>query len=386
MFAAGCGETVIAPLYEVLRRRGVKFEFFHKVNALRLSPDGLSIAAVEMSVQATLKDATQPYDPLIEVKGLPSWPDHANYDQLVEGEALREAAVDLESWWTPWTAPSTITLEAGTDYDTLVLGISLGALPYICADLVSARPAWERMIAAIPTVQTQAMQIWLSEDMITLGWDIPLNTGDTIISDTYLSPGDGQAEFRHLIKWEDWPANQTPKSLWYFCGLMSDHTPPSPFTDHTYPARQAQRVRFQSIQYLQAGMGPLLPLATTNARNPPGDPVGFDFNLLVVTPEASSPNPSQNLGVARIDSQFLRANIDPSERYVTSPPGSTKHRIKAWESGFSNLILTGDWIYTGLNVGSVEGTVMGGRLAAHAITGSPDLSSIIGYPLPIPPA
>ena len=36
---AGMGETVIAPLYEVLRRRGVRFEFFHRVERLELSAD-----------------------------------------------------------------------------------------------------------------------------------------------------------------------------------------------------------------------------------------------------------------------------------------------------------------------------------------------------------
>ena len=382
LFAAGCGETVIAPMYLVLKQRGVKFEFFHKVEALRLSADGGSIDAVEMSVQATLKNPDLAYDPLIDVKGLPSWPGEPNFDQLVEGDALRAARIDLESWWTPWVSPGVRTLRAGVDFDTIVFGISLGAVPFICADIIAARPDWAAMVAAIPTVQTQAMQLWLSEDITTLGWDIPLNPGDTIVSDTYLNPGDGQAEFSHLIAWEDWPADQIPKSLWYFCGLMSDHAPEAPFSDHDYPARQKQRVRFQSIQYLQAGMGPLLPLATTNARNPPGDPVGFDFNLLVVTPEAANPLPQRNLGVARIDSQFLRANIDPSERYVTSPPGSTKHRLKAWGSGFSNLVVAGDWIYTGINVGSVEGTVMGGKLASYAVSGAPALDTIIGYPLP----
>ena len=31
------GEIVVAPIYEELARRGVKFEWFHKVDALRLS-------------------------------------------------------------------------------------------------------------------------------------------------------------------------------------------------------------------------------------------------------------------------------------------------------------------------------------------------------------
>jgi uncharacterized protein with NAD-binding domain and iron-sulfur cluster len=385
-FAAGTGETVIAPLYLVLKARGVKFEFFHKVTALRLGADGASIGSVEIDVQATLKDPATPYQPLFPVKDLPCWPPQRFYDdpvfrdQLVEGEALRASGVDLESYWTPWPAPLKRTLTAGQDYDQLVFAIAIGAAPHLCADLIAARPdTWGKMVAGIPTVATQAMQIWLNKDMVELGWDVPLAAGDTVISATYLNPGNGQAEFRHLIPLENWPADNMPKSLWYFCGLMSDHHLDQPFTDASYPLFQSDRVRFQSIQYLQAGMGPLLPNATTNANHPPGDPVGFDFTLLVDTLPAIEPDGTPNIGIARFDSQFWRANIDPTERYVTSPPGSTACRLKAWESGFANMSLAGDWIYTGLNVGSLEGAVMSGKLAAYAVSGAPALSSIIGY-------
>ncbi len=385
-FAAGTGETVIAPLYLVLKARGVKFEFFHKVTALRLTPDGQSVGAVEIDVQANLKDPSKPYQPLFPVKNLPCWPPQRFYDdarfrdQLAEGDALAAAGPDLESYWTPWKSPGRLTLTAGQDYDHLVFAISIGAVPFLCEDLVAARPAWAKMVDGIPAVMTQAMQIWLSKDMFELGWDIPLAPGDTVISCSYLCPGNGQAEFRHLIPFEDWPADKTPKSLWYFCGTMSGRHKPPPFTDTGFPEMEDERVRFQSLQYLQAGMGPLLPGATTNANNPPGDPVGFDFNLLVDTLPPIQPDGTPNVGIARFDSQFWRANIDPTERYVTSPPGSTACRLKAWDTGFANLSIAGDWIYTGLNVGSLEGAVMSGKLASYAVSGAPELSTIVGYP------
>ena len=37
---AGMGETIMSPLYLVLKSRGVKFKFFHKVEESRLSADG----------------------------------------------------------------------------------------------------------------------------------------------------------------------------------------------------------------------------------------------------------------------------------------------------------------------------------------------------------
>jgi uncharacterized protein with NAD-binding domain and iron-sulfur cluster len=196
-----------------------------------------------------------------------------------------------------------------------------------------------------------------------------------VIGATYVDPLDGQVDFTHLLKWESWPKANTPKALWYFSGLMPDYDPPPPFTDTDYPRRQHERVKYQCIQYLQASMGPLLPKSTVNAVSPPGDPISLDFGLLHAYDEASA-----GKGVARFDQQFWRANIDPTERYVTSPPGSTAARLKAWGSGLSNLVLAGDWIYTGLNVGSVEGAVMGGKLASYAVSGLPALDTIIGYP------
>jgi uncharacterized protein with NAD-binding domain and iron-sulfur cluster len=386
LFEAGTGETIIAPLYQVLAKRGVKFQFFHKVEALRLSADGQSVAAVDMGVQATLKDKSvhATYAPLIDVKGLPAWPGQPLYAQLDQGEALQTQAIDLESYWTPWQPVAKTSLQAGRDFDRLVFAISLGAVPHLCPELLAARPAWRDMCDKVTTVQTQTMQLWFNRSTADLGRDTAFkNPHDTVIGATYLNPLDGNVDFSHLLKWEDWERKNTsnpadaPKALWYFSGAMDDCTPPPPFTDTGYPQRQYERVKYQCIQYLQASIGPLLPKATTDVVNPPGDPIGLDFSLLSQTTDRQPPA----IGIQRFDQQFWRANIDPTERYVTSPPGSTRYRLKAWGSGFTNLVLAGDWIYTGLNVGSVEGTVMSGRLAAHAISGLPALADITGYPL-----
>ena len=76
-------------------------------------------------------------------------------------------------------------------------------------------------------------------------------------------------------------------------------------------------------------------------------------------------------GVQRFDSQYWRANVDPSERYVMSVVNSTKYRLQTDQSGFSNLFLTGDWIKTGLNAGCVEAAVMAGMQTSRAMTGHP---------------
>jgi uncharacterized protein with NAD-binding domain and iron-sulfur cluster len=375
-FEAGTGETVIAPLYEVLKRRGVKFEFFQKVQSLSLSADKQSIAAVNIGVQATLKNPATGYLPLIDCKGLPSWPGQPLYEQLVEGDALKKKKIDLESYWTPWQPVAQRQLVVGQDFDKIVFAISIGAVPYLCQELQAANPRWQTMTDKVTTVQTQTMQLWFKRNTTQLGWDVPMrNPTDCVIGATYLNPLDGSVDFTHLLPWENWPASATPQALWYFSGAMDDYETPPPFTDTDYPRRAHARVKAQCIQYLQTAIGPLLPQATTNAISPPGDPMGLDFSLLQGYDEANA-----GQGAQRFSQQFWRANIDPTERYVTSPPGSTAARIKAWDTGFKNLVIAGDWIYTGLNVGSVEGTVMSGRLASYAVSGYPALRDIAGYP------
>jgi uncharacterized protein with NAD-binding domain and iron-sulfur cluster len=81
-------------------------------------------------------------------------------------------------------------------------------------------------------------------------------------------------------------------------------------------------------------------------------------------------------GPARLGSQYTRVNIDPTERYVLSVPGSTEFRLQANQLPFSNLVLAGDWTYNGLNAGCVEAAVMSGMFASRAICGVP--SWIVG--------
>ena len=380
-FGAGSGETFVAPYYEVLKRRGVRFEFFNKVTNLRLDASRQRVAAIDIDIQAELKDPARGYDPLIEVDGLPGWPLQPHYEQLVQGEALARGDYNLESWWTPWQPVAKRTLEVGRDFDRVVFAISLGAVPHICSELMAAREPWRNMVKAMPTVLTQAAQLWFKKSSEEMGGAVrSSNPYNSLLTATYYTPINGVADLSHLLKWEKWPADQQPKSLWYFCGMMSEHRPQPAFTDHDYPQRMLDRVRYQVVQYLEACTGPLLPKATSDAYLPPGDPVSLDFSLLVDTRDPATTPESLRTGEMRIDSQFLRANIDPTERYVTSPPGSGKHRLKAWDSGFDNVVVAGDWIYTGVNFGCAEGTITSGLLASHALSGYPRREDVINFP------
>ena len=59
-------------------------------------------------------------------------------------------------------------------------------------------------------------------------------------------------------------------------------------------------------------------------------------------------------GPARFATQYWRANVSPSERYVQSVPGSARHRISPLDMTYDNLTVAGDWTDCGLNVGCVE--------------------------------
>src|SRR5262245_20750485 len=132
---AGMGDTMFGPLYEVLKRRGVRFEFFHRVKQLHPTADGRSIGRFSLGRQVRLKQPrnrktgrSEPqYDLLIPVDGLPCWPSEPLYDQLAEGAELRRLkregrGVDLESYWTTWKDVAEITLTHEKDFDVMVLG------------------------------------------------------------------------------------------------------------------------------------------------------------------------------------------------------------------------------------------------------------------------
>ena len=351
----GMGDIIFAPLYKVLKRRGVKFKFFHKVENLKLSADQQSIEAIQISRQvnlkANLKNHQGHYDPLIRVKGMLCWPSEPLYDQIVDEEAelLKKEHINLESFWTTWQdTGEPLSLQAGKDFDLVILGISLGALPFICKELIAANPRWQNMVSAVKTVTTQGGQLWLKPNLKQLGW-----TASSPVVGSYVEPLDTYADMSYLIEKENWPSAQYPYNLAYFTGVIADPGIPDP-SHHEFPSLVQQQINQQTFNFLQNQIGHLWPKSTT-AENPQG----LDWDLLM--------DLQNQTGEKRFHSQYWRVNIDPSERYILSVPGSTKYRLRTDESGFSNLYLTGDWINNSYNSGCVEATVMAGMQAARAI-------------------
>ena len=359
---AGMGDVVFAPLFEVLRKRGVEFCFFHEVESLNLDEDGTAIGSITISRQADLIDPSEGYDPLVPVKGLPCWPANPRWEQLKDGDRLKDQMVNFESFWS--TEPPVATFDVPiTKEDRVVLGISLGALPHICEERIKANPAWYAMIRHVGTIQTQSFQLWLSKPMdeLTELWNVP-----RAIVGGYIEPFDTYADMEQLIPFESFPPGDgEPKAIAYFCNAMPDTQLEPGRPEHELPVQANDEVRANAIRFLREDMVSLWPGAVLRY------PTDFRWDLLV--PRGSA------RGDATFDSQFHRANIDPSERYVLSLPGTARYRLDPGDCGYPNLVLAGDWTRCGLNSGCVESAVISGMLAANAITGRPRIADIVGY-------
>ena len=257
-FAAGCGDTVFAPLYQVLKQRGVKFEFFHEVTELVADPSGSnSVAQIKLNQQAHL--TVGEYDPLIDVNGLPCWPNTPRFEQLVEGAQLQAQGVNLESYWNTWQGGTPKVLNRGQDFDLVVAGMSFYPLVQTTPTLAARSPRWKEMLDRIQTTRTQGVQLWMSPTLEQLGWTL----GPPLLS-TFGEPLGTWADLSVVMQTENWPVGVAPKSVQYFCGAMTQgpwQVPPR--SDAAYPAQQAALVKQEMINVIEQRLFALWPSAYT---------------------------------------------------------------------------------------------------------------------------
>ena len=339
---AGMGDIVFAPMFEVLRARGVRFEFFHRLDRLVLDPDRQRIEALRLTRTRTVTSAE--YAPLVTVGGLPCFPAAPDESQLAPAETSSDA-----SGLGAAERADRIELQAGVDFDTVVLAASIGSLPEPCAELIEHSAHWRAMITEVATVATQSLQLWLRPSEAELGWSFPASTVSG-----YVPPFDTYASMTHLLAREQWPADQQPATLGYFCGSLRL---PDPDADPVGVATA------NAVRFLDRHAGHFWPAAT--------GPAGFRWELLA--------NGDSPVDFDRpLAGQYVRANVTGSERYVQSLPGTQRHRLRVDESGYANLVLAGDWTNCGLNAGCIEAAVLSGQEAANVVLGRPLMSDISG--------
>jgi uncharacterized protein with NAD-binding domain and iron-sulfur cluster len=354
---AGMGEAVIAPLYEVLKARGVRVEFFHKVRKLELSENGNWISRIHIGVQA-LSRGEVPYDPLFSVDGVRCWPSHPFWEQLENGEAMRAAGVVLDSHWCGYPDAATEVLTMGIDFDMAVLAINIGALQRLndedgsLADaLIDASPAFRATTEKIGLIPTFGLQLWMTKSLRELGWRFPK---PALVGS--VEPVDVWADSSQLLIREQWPFDG-PRSSHMLCGPWCTDLFRKPASDRTVPAQASNAITDIVTDWLNNASSTIWPATTA-----PGG-TGFDWNVLYDRSGADGPG--------RLQSQWIRPNVEPSECCAATWTGTTKYRLRTNQSGIRNLFLAGTWGRTGTNTTCLEAAVMSGMAAARALSGEP---------------
>ena len=350
---AGMGDTIFGPLYLALRDRGVTFKFFHKASALHLDETGTSVARIEFQQQADLNsgDPTS-YQPMYDVAGLPCWPSEPLYDQLADAGRLKD--VDLESYYSGYDGVRTVTIEAGRDFEMVILGTPVQTLPFICAEPHRWSERWRRMMAEVKAVQTLSFQVWMTKDIEQLGW-----TGPTLpLLSLFVQPYNTWSDMSQVLSRETWPAGMyaAQRLLLYRCAARARHAGagerPRLSPAHAGGgARGRAAVLEEAFHHSHA--------ACRERDRPAGDRLEL----------ACRDGPTARWRVALRDAGTWRSNCDPHERCTLALPGTGKFRMRADDTGLSNLTIAGDWIDNGIHVACLEGAVMGGILAARAVAG-----------------
>jgi len=359
---AGMGDIVIAPIYQVLRQRGVTFEFFHRLDGLHLDARHQAIDAITMGRQVRLADGIDHYEPLTTVRGLPVFPAQPLIDQVSLSDRARiRDWRSLETHWRREEDAESRVLRRGADFDHVVLAVSLGMIDIVAKELVADRPSWRDMTTHVRTAATQAFQIWLGLDEPSLGW----HGKPEATTSAYLPPFETWASMAQTLWAEEWPDDDPARTVAYFCGSL-DAKWPTDEDPASYVRRYEEQVHADAVRFLNRDIGLWFPNAVSAA--------GFDWDLLC--------GADGRQGLAALGSQHVSVNIDPSDRYVQSVPGSDRYRLRPDESGYDNLVLAGDWTDCGMNAGCIEAAVRSGLQAANVLLGRGRHYGIRGYYLP----
>lgn len=355
---AGMGEVIVGPLYQHLVRAGVQFNFFHKVTQIAPDATGKAVASVSFDIQAAPVSGS--YAPVTVTDGLVLWPTQPFWEQLENGAAMKAAGVNFESHWNSWPAAGPATIKAGADFDVVVLAVAVGAFKPLntedgsfCAPLIAANQGFANWVNSMTLVPSIGVQLWCNVPTARLGWNKPKPAA--VSGPEYL---DIWADMSQVIAFE----TQSPKplSLHYLTGTYATELYKQPASATNTPAQAAAEIRTMTAGWLNQSSMPIWPAARAGGE--------FDWSLLAA--------PASVHGEARLDAQYLRANIDPTECCALSGTNTTQYRPHADSLGFTNLVVAGEGTVMGFTT-SFEGAVASGAAASRAICGHPE--KIVGY-------
>lgn len=340
---AGMGEILFAPLYRVLRDRGVNFQFFHKLKQIRPDSARAAVGAVVLGRQIELAPGIAEYEPLIKVKGLPCWPSRPIYPQIVLGDDPVIQAIDFESPDSPEVEE--IVLRAGVDFDDVLLTIPPPALTRAARELAAREPRWQALLERTHSVAAMGAQLWFTPTWPQLVGG-PARAAAGALTATELPRW---ANLSSAVAYEAWPREQRPGGLASLCG-------PRPDAAAGQSSGSREQVREVVMTWLKSHPRALWPEASLAGAHE------INWEILL--------DPQGRAAEHRLAAQQCWVGQNPSDRQIVTLPGDTRHRLTASDTGFSNLYLAGDWVGGGLDLACAEGAVIAGLQAARAISGA----------------
>lgn len=328
--AAGTGDTIFTPYWDVLTARGVNIKLFSRVVGIAPSNDGSQIAKIAINTQAVTAGGS-PYDPFVKVRNLDCWPNQPDWDQLKNGPKLRDEGVDFEYSGCDIAVGPPAILVAGQDFDIAICALPPNALGPISSGL-AANAAWNNALSHSQSVGTQSLQLWMTPTLAEMGWSL-----GPIVLTAFEEPYDSWGDMSQTLPQEAWPGPTKPNCVGYFCGCLPDALDP-PFG----PKQEDSMAAAMATDWIKSNLRTLWPL----------------------------------VGPTPITTQFSRygqANWDISDTYVQTPAGdNVASRLNpATPAGFSNLYAIGDWTMTRFSGGCFESAVESAMLAVRAISGFP---------------
>ncbi len=391
----GTAETLIMPLYQVLKSRGVKFRFFHKVTGIIPSSDGASVGEIRMEKQVRLRTSDAEYDPVRIIKkdgkSFPVWTSSPIWDQIDPEQVgllqkLEKQKITLESPFSNWKGEEVI-LKKDKDFDLIILGIPVPTLRYGSPEILKSiledttHPAraekWRKAAGTMQSTQVMSAQLWFSKSIEELGFDREkwgVNheyCAQNVVSYSY--PVFSFLDQSQFLKSENWPSSRLPRSVIAFTNSMPDYDS-SDNPDSSVNLVHYTRVEETMRQWLWDNMGWFFPASESR-----GAPQGINWDDLTGKSVKDSP-------VEKFASQFFMNTLNPSDRYVNAPPYAEGQnpRIAPDQSGFSNMVCAGDWTDYGYNFGYMEGTIVSGKLASQAVCRSYGLKAMPSDPVKPP--
>lgn len=422
---SGMGEAVFAPLYKVLMARKattnkggggtspVHFHFFHELEAVDfdVGKQGTYLSSLRFRTYGDPKELDACSRSALDHYGC--WP--------------KEKTHNFKGVYSSSTTTKPLRVEA--DFDAVIFAVGIDALRQACppedrpradAQLPPRLPRhWDTMFRQVRTVATKSAQVWLDKDLQGLGW--------------YRGPGiftaleqsyDTWADMSHTLATErDWRRcapkgaakagnirSASAQSVAYFCGILPEatigtvrlvarHVAADKRLRELTAIKKVVTAQAMAWDNLDASIEKELKAVLAELKAKPSTAVNVNDlvhrllnaklnddltsmltkDLRPVWPQAFRKGTTAR--ASELD-RYFQTNFEGSDRYTLSLPGSIVHRISPLDRSVENMTIAGDWTACGLDTGCVEAAVISGMLAAHAISGKPELNSIIGYDHP----